>query len=133
MMPAAISKLSRVVKRAFWNPPHVARGALALLGCCLFISTAFAHIKNEASQFPDIEFSEARFDIVVLVGAGIVPETPVFEPDKPLSKRELATWVVLAAGLGSGGETPDPQALAAAALDAEIGGDGHDGGGGDRS
>ena len=120
MMPAAISKLSRVVKRAFWNPPHVARGALALLGCCLFISTAFAHIKNEASQFPDIEFSEARFDIVVLVGAGIVPETPVFEPDKPLSKRELATWVVLAAGLGSGGETPDPQALAAAALDAGL-------------
>ncbi len=34
---------------------------------------AVAHIKNEASQFPDIEFSYARFDIVLLVGAGIIP------------------------------------------------------------
>jgi hypothetical protein len=94
--------------------------APALLGCCLLISSAFGHIKNEASQFPDIEFSDARFDIVVLVGAGVIPETPVFEPDKPLSKWELATWLALASGLGSGGETPDPEALAAAVLDAGL-------------
>ena len=120
MKPEAISRISTVGKRPSRNPLRVARNALALLGCCLFISTAFAHIKNEASQFPDIEFSEARFDIVVLVGAGIVPETPVFEPDKPLSKRELATWVALATGLANGGETPDTDALAAAALDAGL-------------
>jgi len=89
-----------------------------------FITTALllaggslAHIKNEATQFPDIEFSAARFDIVVLVGAGIIPETPVFEPDKKLSIRELATWVALAEGLGRGGENPDTTALAAAALE----------------
>lgn len=84
--------------------------------CLLLTSIAFAHIKNEATQFPDIEFSEARFDIVVLVGAGIIPETPVFEPDKALSMQELASWVALAKGLRKGGETPDVDALAELAL-----------------
>ena len=83
----------------------------------LAIGSAFAHIKNEATQFPDIEFSEARFDIVVLVGAGIIPETPVFEPDEPLSRFDLATWAALADDLGEGGETPDVDALAAIALE----------------
>jgi hypothetical protein len=76
-------------------------------GLMLLSGSALAHIKNEATQFPDIEFSDARFDIVVLVGAGIIPETPVFEPDKRLSRLELATWVALAEGLLPGGETPD--------------------------
>ena len=91
---------------------------LVPLTCLLFWgATASAHIKNEATQFPDIEFSDARFDIVVLVGAGIIPETPVFEPDKPLAMGELASWAALAEGLGRGGETPDVEALAVAARD----------------
>jgi hypothetical protein len=94
---------------------NVARILCALL--VLVTGIALAHIKNEASQFPDIEFSDSRFDIVVLVGAGIIPETPVFEPDKPLSKKELATWAALSSNLGAGGETPDIEALARAALD----------------
>lgn len=89
---------------------------LSLLCAGLLPMLAGAHIKNEATQFPDIEFSDARFDIVVLVGAGIIPETPVFEPDKPLSRFELATWAALTEGLGRGGENPDTQALADAAL-----------------
>lgn len=93
------------------------RNALVLIICCCVAGSALAHIKNEASQFPDIEFSESRFDIVVLVGAGIIPETPVFEPDKSMSKRELAVWAGLAADLGSGGETPDVTSLADSALD----------------
>ncbi len=93
------------------------RSALVLIVCCCVTGSALAHIKNEASQFPDIEFSESRFDIVVLVGAGIIPETPVFEPDKTMSKRELAVWAALAADLGSGGETPDVTSLADSALD----------------
>ena len=93
------------------------RNALILSVCCCLAGSALAHIKNEASQFPDIEFSESRFDIVVLVGAGIIPETPVFEPDKSMSKRELAVWAGLAADLGSGGETPDVTSLADSALD----------------
>ena len=95
------------------------RQAAGLLLVMLSLPAA-AHIKNEATQFPDIEFSDARFDIVVLVGAGIVPETPVFEPDKPLSRFELATWGALAEGLGRGGENPDTEALAEAALGAGL-------------
>lgn len=91
---------------------------VATLVSCLFLASgsALAHIKNEATQFPDIEFSDARFDIVVLVGAGIIPETPVFEPDKTLSMSELATWVALAEGLQPGGENPDVTELAAMSL-----------------
>ncbi len=81
------------------------------------IDNAAAHIKNEASQFPDIEFSDARFDIVLLVGAGIIPETPVFEPNAPFSRSDFASWAALAENLGAGGETPDTEALAAAALE----------------
>jgi len=80
------------------------------------LNSAIAHIKNESSQFPDIEFSDARYDIVVLVGAGIIPETPVFEPDLPMSRQDLAIWGALFNNLGPGGETPDTGALARAAL-----------------
>jgi hypothetical protein len=88
-----------------------------ILGGLLTFGSALGHIKNEATQFPDIEFSDARFDIVVLVGAGIIPQTPVFEPDKTLSNADLAAWAALAEGLGRGGENPDTAALAAAALE----------------
>lgn len=83
-------------------------------------SGALAHVKNEETQFPDIEFSDARFDVVLLAAAGIIPETPVFEPDRPLSRRDVASWVALAQGLGKGGETPDTDALAKAALTAGV-------------
>ena len=96
--------------------PRIALVVAGLLAC----ANVLGHIKNEATQFPDIEFSDARFDIVVLVGAGIIPETPVFEPDKALSNEELASWVALAQGLGRGGENPDTAALAAAALERGI-------------
>jgi hypothetical protein len=88
-----------------------------IIAMTLVLQPAWSHIKNEGSQFPDIEFSEARFDIVVLVGAGIIPETPVFEPDKPLTRIELATWAALSNNLAEGGETPDTDALARAALE----------------
>jgi hypothetical protein len=81
-------------------------------------SGALAHLKNEETQFPDIEFSDARFDVVLLAAAGIIPETPVFEPDRPLNRRDLAAWVALARGLGKGGETPNTDVLAQAALTA---------------
>ncbi len=96
------------------------RGTALIVTGLLAFGSALGHIKNEATQFPDIEFSAARFDIVVLVGAGIIPETPVFEPDKALSNEELAAWAALAAGLGRGGENPDTAALAAAALERGI-------------
>lgn len=91
---------------------------LSTLVVCSFTGgSALAHIKNEASQFPDIEFSESRFDIVVLVGVGVIPETPVFEPDKAMLRRDLAIWAALSSQLGEGGETPDLARLAEAALE----------------
>jgi len=86
----------------------------------LFSCSTVAHIKNESSQFPDIEFSDSKFEIVLLVGAGIIPETPVFEPDLELSKSELAAWAVLASGLAEGGETPDMKKLSELALSEEL-------------
>ncbi len=90
---------------------------LVAIAASFSFDNAAAHIKNEASQFPDIEYSDARFDIVLLVGAGIIPETPVFEPDAPFSRGDLATWAALAGDLGAGGETPDTETLAAVALE----------------
>lgn len=86
-----------------------------LLSVCPGIS--LGHIKNEATQFPDIEYSPARFDIVALVGLGIIPETPVFEPDSKLSKSDLAVWGALLQGLSQGGETPNVATLASLALE----------------
>jgi len=96
------------------------RGIALIVFGLLVYGSVLGHIKNEATQFPDIEFSDARFDIVVLVGAGIIPETPVFEPDRALSNEELAAWAALAEGLGRGGENPDTDALAAAALEQGV-------------
>lgn len=90
--------------------------ALALALTLVAAAPASAHILNEKTQFPDIEFVEARLDIVMLVGAGLIPQTPVFLPEDPLSSKDLATWAALAHGLGRGGETPDVDALAQAAL-----------------
>lgn len=98
----------------------VFRNTAVIAAVTILSPIVFAHIKNEATQFPDIEFSESRFDIVVLVGAGIIPETPVFEPDKMFSNADLAAWAALAEGLQRGGETPDVEALAAAALGSGI-------------
>ena len=86
----------------------------------LFSINLSAHIKNEGSQFPDIEFSDSKFEIVLLVGAGILPETPVFEPDLALTRTELAAWAALAVGLAEGGETPDLRKLSEAALEAGL-------------
>ena len=74
---------------------HLALFSTAVL--ILFSINISAHIKNEGSQFPDIEFSDSQFEIVLLVGAGILPETPVFEPDLALTRTDLAAWAALAA------------------------------------
>ena len=76
-----------------------------------------AHILNETSQFPDIKTSEARFDIVLLVGAGVIPETPQFEPEKKFSRTDLAAWAAQTAGLLKSADKPDIKALASAALE----------------
>jgi len=93
---------------------------LMFVGVAMVASFTFcnasAHITNEASQGPDVGASGLGGDIMLLVVAEIMPETPDFEPDAPFSRFDLASWAALAADLGEGGETPDIDALAAAAL-----------------
>ena len=92
--------------------------ALILLAMFAVYSQAEAHVLTDANQFPDIKTSEARFDIVVMVAAGIVPETPEFGPDKKLSRADIAAWASNVAGLlGKPSAKPDVNALAKAALD----------------
>ena len=86
---------------------------LVLVGMAMVASftfyDAFAHITKEASGLGG--------DIMLLVVAEIMPETPDFDPDAPLSRFDLASWCALVADLGEGGENPDTDALAAAALE----------------
>ena len=79
------------------------------VGASFTVCNAFAHITNEASGLGG--------DIMLLVVAEIMPETPDFDPDAPLSRFDLASWGALVADLGEGGENPDTDALAAAALE----------------
>ncbi len=86
--------------------------------CCAVAATA--HVKNEETQFPDLEYSDARIEILLLSALGIIPETPVFEPEAPLTRTALGSWVALARGLAEPSETPDVDALAAASLEAGL-------------
>jgi hypothetical protein len=84
--------------------------------CALLTFTpAIAHIMTDTTQFPDIKSSDARFDVLVLVGLGIIPETTTFEPERKLSRFDLAVWAAMDAKLGPEGEKPDVTALANAA------------------
>lgn len=76
--------------------------------------SASAHIANEKTEFPDIGAAPEAGDIVLLVALGVVPETPVFEPDARLTRRDLAAWAALAHRRAPGGEAPDLAALVAA-------------------
>ncbi len=90
----------------------------ALLLTALMSMSVSAHIQTESSSFPDIKSSEARFDITVLVGVGVIPETSVFEPKRKFSRSDLAAWSALSASLLEKTEgKPDVNALAKAALD----------------
>lgn len=79
----------------------------ALLATVLGGGTAWAHILNEKTQFPDIASSPYAADIVYLTALDIIPQTPAFEPEAPLTMKDLAVWVALAHRLGKGGETPE--------------------------
>jgi hypothetical protein len=91
--------------------------SLALVLAVLPLESVIAHIMTDTTQFSDIKSSDARFDIVVLVGAGIIPETSQFEPEKKLSRTDLAAWGALVAKpVASSEDKPDVNALAKAAL-----------------
>jgi hypothetical protein len=89
--------------------------SITLLCSFLAFTPVMAHIKTDTSQFPDVKSSEARFDILVLVGLGIIPETTTFEPERKLSRFDLAVWAAMEAKLAPEGEKPDVNMLANAA------------------
>ncbi len=85
----------------------------------LLSHSGFAHTTNEATLFPDIKDSDARFDVILLVGIGIIPETESFKPDSRLSRIELGAWGALANKLVTPkpGQVPDITALAISAVE----------------
>lgn len=101
------------MKNLFRNTVHYS----ALIALMLITGQVMAHIQSEKNLFPDIKDSDARFDIVVLVAAGVVPETKEFGPDQKLSRADLAAWAATAAKLVESSEKPDTATLAKAALD----------------
>lgn len=86
----------------FYNSKYVRLMLIMMTLMMAGSQSALAHIMTEKSQFPDIKESEARFDVVVLVAAGIIPETPTFEPQRNFSHADLAAWGALAANLNAG-------------------------------
>lgn len=99
------------------NKKPVQQLALIVLTMMVVYGQVYAHIQTEMSLFSDIKDSDARFDIVVMVAAGIVPESPEFGPDKKLSRADLAAWASNVAGLVARTDKPDVNALAKAALE----------------
>lgn len=88
-----------------------------LIALMLIAGQSLAHIQSEKNLFPDIKDSEARFDIVVMVAAGVVPETKEFGPDQKLSRADLAAWAATVAKLVESSEKPDTATLSKAALE----------------
>lgn len=71
----------------------------------LFFSTAIlAHVSNEKTLYDDIEFSEAKEEIVYLRGLNVIAYehgAHLFKPQQQLTKEDLAFWVGTFKGLGS--------------------------------
>jgi hypothetical protein len=95
---------------------------ILILFLSFFSTSTLAHTTNESTLFPDIKGSSARFDVILLVGIGIVPETNKFNPDTNLTRSDLAVWGALAHGLvvPVPGEAVDIQGIASTAMNKGI-------------
>ncbi|NNE38573.1 MAG: hypothetical protein HKN08_09750 [Gammaproteobacteria bacterium] len=104
------------------RPEKINQTILSILMLGLFASSGLAHTTNEATLFPDIKQSDARFDVILLVGIGIVPETEKFNPGSRLSRIELGAWGALAHGLvvPETDQAPNVKALAISAVDSNV-------------
>jgi hypothetical protein len=68
----------------------------------LFSSSVFAHVTNEKTIYDDIEFSEAKEEIVYLRGLEVIAYehgAKLFKPQDTLTKADLAFWAVKFKGL----------------------------------
>jgi hypothetical protein len=69
----------------------------------LFSSSVFAHVANEKTLYDDIEFSQAKEQIVYLRGLDAIAYeqgAELFKPQEKLTKADLAFWVSTFKGLG---------------------------------
>jgi hypothetical protein len=104
--------MNSIVNKALLNVfgPLILAGAMA--------ANVAAHIMTDTTQFPDMKASDARFDVMVLVAAGIIPEKGPFGADEPLMHQDLAVWSALALGLqNKTGEQAGTAELARRALE----------------
>jgi hypothetical protein len=72
----------------------------------LLSSPVSAHVYNEKTLYDDIEFSEAKEEIVYLRGLDVIASEKgarLFKPQEKLTKEELAFWVASFKGLGGAG------------------------------
>jgi hypothetical protein len=78
-------------------------GILLAFVILLFSSTVSAHVVNEKTIYDDIEFSEAKEEIVYLRGLDMIAHERgalLFKPQEKLTKLELAFWVATYKKLG---------------------------------
>lgn len=69
----------------------------------LFSSSVYAHVTNEKTIYDDIEFSEAKEEIVYLRGLNAIAHergAHLFKPQDKLTKAELAFWAATFNKLG---------------------------------
>jgi hypothetical protein len=69
----------------------------------LFSSSVFAHVANEKTLYDDIEFSQAKEEIVYLRGLDVIAYehgTKLFKPQDKLKKADVAFWAASFKGLG---------------------------------
>lgn len=59
-------------------------------------TSALAHITNEQNLYEDLQYSEAKSEIVYLSGIGVIASdhgTMLFSPKEPLKRADLGYWV----------------------------------------
>jgi hypothetical protein len=84
-------------------------------------STVSAHVSNEKTIYDDIEFSEAKEEIVYLRGLNVIAHergANLFKPQEKLTKQELAFWVATYKKLG--GHDASKEDLQKAAVDQAL-------------
>lgn len=77
-----------------------ARFGMAMLALLLavvwFGSRGYAHVTNESSVYEDLEFSEAKEQVLLLSGLNLFPHdkgVQLFRPQEKLTRAELNRWV----------------------------------------
>lgn len=75
---------------------------LVSLFTLLFSTSVYAHVNNEETLYDDIEFSQAKEQIVYLRGINAIPSeegAKLFRPQELLTKADLAFWTASFHGL----------------------------------